>query len=147
MRRGERGAGGLFVVIVIMLAMVAMLAVGVLFRVKTNVDDATQTMASLKTAAAALEQFAGSSGRLPCPADPSKDDGLASPVGAARDCDFTQGTLPWATIGMRRDDAYDAWGWKISYRVYSNTNGSLTQANGASMVNCDTVQAPRPVGP
>jgi len=147
MRRGERGAGGLFVVIVIMLAMVAMLAVGVLFRVKTNVDDATQTTASLKSAAAALEQFAGSSGRLPCPADPSKDDGLASPVGAARDCDFTQGTLPWATIGMRRDDAYDAWGWKISYRVFSNTNGSLTQANGASMVNCDTVQAlnPQPV--
>ena len=43
MRRGERGAGGLFVVIVIMLAMVAMLAVGVLFRVKTNVDDANRT--------------------------------------------------------------------------------------------------------
>jgi type II secretory pathway pseudopilin PulG len=145
--RAERGAGGLFALVVITLAMIAVLALGVLLRVTTNVGDATQTTANLKTAAAALEQFAGASGRLPCPADPSTDNGLASPVGASRDCDFTQGTLPWATIGMRRDDAYDAWGWKISYRVYSNTNGSLTQANGASMVNCDTVQAlnPQPV--
>jgi hypothetical protein len=139
--RAHRGASGLFVVVVIALAMVVILATGVFLRVKTNVDDATQTMTSLKTAAAALEQFAGASGRLPCPADPSQDLGLASPAGASQNCDFTQGTLPWATIGMRRDDAYDAWGWKISYRVYSNTNGSLTQANGASMVNCDTVQA------
>jgi hypothetical protein len=56
-------------------------------------------------------------------------------------CDFPQGTLPWATIGMRRDDAFDAWGWKISYRVFSNTVGSMTQPNGASMVNCDSSQA------
>jgi hypothetical protein len=41
---------------------------------------------------------------------------------------------------MRRDDAIDAWGWKIGYRVYSGTGG-MTQANGASMVNCDTSQA------
>jgi len=142
--RAQRGASGLFVLVVIALAMVAVLALGVFLRVKTNVDDATQTTANLKTAAAALDQFAGASGRLPCPADPSRDTGLASPVGASRDCDFTAGTLPWATIGMRRDDAYDAWGWKISYRVYSNANGSLTQANGASMVNCNTVAPPAP---
>jgi len=45
---------------------------------------------------------------------------------------------------LRREDALDAWGWKISYRVYSGISG-LTQDGGASMVHCDTVE-PTPAG-
>jgi type II secretory pathway pseudopilin PulG len=136
--RRERGAGGIFIVAVLLVTMVVLLAMLTLRRTSTSVDEQQQTKANLATAAAALEQFAGASGRLPCPADPTKDDGVASPNSASVSCDFPQGTVPWATIGMRRDDAFDAWGWKISYRVYSNVTGSLTQDQGASMVNCDT---------
>jgi len=139
--RGQRGASGIFVFVLLLFVVVAMVALLTLSRTKTAVDANTQTTTNLANAAAALEQFASASGRLPCPADPTKDDGLASPNGASVNCNFTQGVLPWSTIGMRRDDAYDAWGWKISYRVYSNVNGSMTQDLGASMVNCDTVQA------
>ena len=141
MKRIPHGLGGVFIFVVLLVAMIAVMAVYSLSRINTNVNDQSQSAANLATAAAALEQFAGSTGRLPCPADPTKDDGLASPNAATINCDFQQGTLPWRTVGMRRDDAFDAWGWKISYRVYSNTAGSMTQDQGASMVNCDTVQA------
>jgi hypothetical protein len=136
----EEGAGGIFIFALLLLTMVVLLAMLTLSRTTSAVDERAQTKANLATAAAALEQFAGSSGRLPCPADPTKDDGLSSPNNATANCLFPQGTVPWATIGMRRDDAFDAWGWKIGYRVYDGNKG-MTQANGASMVNCDTVQA------
>jgi hypothetical protein len=138
--RQERGAGGVFIFALLLLTMVVLLAMLTLSRTTSAVDEQEQTKAHLATAATALEQFAGASGRLPCPADPTKNDGLASPNNASANCDFPQGTIPWATIGMRRDDAFDAWGWKIGYRVYDGNKG-MTQANGASMANCDTVQA------
>jgi hypothetical protein len=135
--RRQDGASGIFVFALLILMLVVMAALFTLSRTRTAVDASSQTTTGLATAAAALEQFAGSSGRLPCPADPATDNGLASPNTASVDCNFPQGTLPWATVGMRRDDAYDAWGWKISYRVYSGAGG-MTQDQGASMVNCDT---------
>lgn len=141
MRSVYRGAGGVFIFALLLFVVIAILAVLTLSRKSTAVDEQVQTSANLTAAATAIDQFAAATGRLPCPADPTKDDGLASPNNASVNCDFPQGTLPWATIGMRRDDAFDAWGWKISYRVYSNIAGSMTQANGASMVNCDTSQA------
>src|SRR6185312_672973 len=145
MKRPQRGAGGIFVFILLLLAMVFIAAMFTLSNTSSSVDLRKQTATSLANAAAALEQFASQSGRLPCPADPTLDTGLAVPNNASVNCTNPTGTLPWATIGMRRDDAIDAWGWKIGYRVYSG-NGGMTQANGASMVNCDTVQALNPVG-
>lgn len=135
------GAGGVFIFAALLLVLIAIAAALLLSRTSTAVQEQGQTTDNLTKAAAALEQYASASGRLPCPADPTKDDGLADPPTANRDCNSTQGTVPWATIGMRRDDAFDAWGWKISYRVYSNTAGSMTQTNGASMVDCDTAEA------
>jgi hypothetical protein len=38
---------------------------------------------------------------------------------------------------MRREDALDGWGRKISYRVFSGAAG-FTQAEGVSMTNCNT---------
>jgi len=141
----ERGAGGVFIFVILLLAVLVVMAMYAVSRTSSNVNDRAQTVASLQAAAAALEQYASATGRLPCPADPTQDTGLASPTGASVNCDFPTnsvgGTLPWQTIGMRRDDSFDAWGWKISYRVYSNTTGALTQAGGASMVNCNSAQA------
>jgi type II secretory pathway pseudopilin PulG len=140
MVRRERGAGGVFIFVVLVLAMIFIVAVFMVSRMSSSLDARAQTTASLAAAAAALEQFASQTGRLPCPANPALDTGLADPNNASVNCNNATGTLPWATIGMRRDDALDAWGWKIAYRVYSG-NGGMTQANGASMVNCDTIQA------
>ena len=54
-------------------------------------------------------------------------------------CTFRNGTVPWVTLGLSADDAVDAWGRKISYRVYDGPTG-MTQALGASMSDCDTVE-------
>ncbi|MGZ5048213.1 MAG: hypothetical protein ACXWF0_13380 [Usitatibacter sp.] len=67
------------------------------------------------------------------------DTGVAVPDAPNATCTFPAGTLPWATLGMNRDDAYDPWSWKISYRVYTGNGGSLTQAGGTSEVNCTTI--------
>jgi len=135
---GERGASGLFILVVLVLVALAVLAVVALNRTTDSTADLQNSTASLAKAGAALEAYAGASGRLPCPANPAVDDGVEVTSGAT-DCQYTQGTLPWTTIGMRRDDAYDAWGHKLSYRVFTGGAGSLTQAGGVSMVNCDSV--------
>ena len=145
MKRAQRGAGAVFIVIVLVIAALVVLAVGAFVRSSNAVSDLGQSTAHLAAAAAALDQFAGASGRLPCPADPAADTGDEVRAGPSFvTCTYPQGTLPWRTIGMRRDDSFDPWGWKISYRVWTNSPsgvGSFTQDNGASMVNCDTVQA------
>ncbi|HLX22543.1 MAG TPA: hypothetical protein VKR38_04270 [Usitatibacter sp.] len=128
---------------ILVLVAVSVLAANLLSRVGSAQDDQNNTMASLKRAAAALDAFAGMTMRLPCPAnpsDPSGDVGVEITSGLA-DCQYRQGTLPWKTIGLSRSDAYDAWGHKISYRVYLGSAGSLVQAGGASMADCDTNEA------
>lgn len=137
MKRPQLGAGGIFIFVLLLLVMVFIAAMFTLSNTKSGVDARSQTATSLANAAAALEQFASQTGRLPCPADPTLDTGIAVPNAATVTCTNETGTLPWATIGMRRDDAIDAWGWKIGYRVYDG-NGGVTQDHGASMVNCDT---------
>jgi hypothetical protein len=136
--RTQHGAGGIFVFAALLLLLVAMGAILVFSRTSTAVQEQGQTTANLSKAAVALDQFVSSTGRLPCPANPAVDDGLAVPDAGSINCTYSDGTVPWRTIGMRRDDAFDAWGWKISYRVYSDVAGSMTQNQGASMVNCDT---------
>ena len=138
MRARAQGASGLFILVILILAALGVLAAVALNRTTDSTSERQNTNTSLAKAGAALEAFAGASGRLPCPANPAVDDGLEVTSGAAG-CQYTQGTLPWTTIGVRRDDAYDAWGHKISYRVFTGGAGSLTQAGGMSMANCDSV--------
>lgn len=122
------------------LALLAILATYVLSRIAASSGDNTQTTARLVAAAEALEAFASNAQRLPCPSDPTADTGLEIPtaVGAAT-CTFPEGTVPWRSIGLKREDAFDSWGRKISYRVYTDA-GSLTQPRGVSMVECDEVE-------
>ena len=138
----HRGAVGAILLVLIVLVLLGVLATYVLSRIATSSGDDTQTTTRLAAAAEALEAFASSALRLPCPADPTADTGQEVPtaVGAAT-CSFPEGTVPWRTVGLKRDDAFDSWGRKISYRVYTGNAGSLTQPGGVSMVNCDTVEA------
>lgn len=140
MRRArQRGVSGLLILAMLMFVVLGVVASYALTRVTTKTGDRGVTMARLNAAAEALEQYAAAAARLPCPADPGVDTGLEVQATAAT-CTFPEGTLPWRTIGMRRDDAFDAWGRKLSYRVYTGNNGSLTQPGGLSMVECDTVE-------
>jgi hypothetical protein len=144
MRRVQSGVSILFVVVVLMVIAGAALAFLALTRTSGGVDRSAETTGHLARVAAALEQFASTSERLPCPANPALDTGDAAPNAPDAACTFANGTVPWRTIGLRREDAIDAWGFKISYRVYSGPTG-LTQPGGASMVHCDTVE-PAPAG-
>ncbi len=103
--RAQRGAGGLFILIIISLVMIAVLALGVFLRMKTNVDEATQTTASLNAASAALEQYRGAQrDGLPCPAEPRPGHGDRSARYGVSTCLFRRtrsaGTIPWTTIGL-----------------------------------------------
>jgi type II secretory pathway pseudopilin PulG len=135
----QRGASIALILVIFVLVLVGLLAMSALNRMSSAVDEKTLTATRVATAANAIEQFAGTTARLPCPADPTVDTGDEVQATAST-CSFDQGTLPWRTIGMRRDDAFDAWGRKISYRVYDGNAGSLTQPRGVSMVECDTVE-------
>ena len=138
------------VVVVMIVVLIAFLAAYAVSRIKGGTEDGGTTATRLAKAVDALEAFAAGAQRLPCPADPTIDttttpadanEGLEriDPANTAR-CAYPEGTLPWRTIGMKRDEALDAWGRKLSYRVYTGNNGSLTQPGGVSMVNCDTTE-------
>lgn len=138
--RREGGATGLLIVLVLVLTMGGYLATSVLARVATSRGDLRETSRRMARATGAIDQFAASAARLPCPADPAATTGLESPVVPTGTCTFGDGTLPWATLGLKSDDAFDTWGRKLSYRVYAGSggggNGSLTRPNGINMVDC-----------
>lgn len=134
------GATGLFVAIVIALMVAALLATLQFLQVNSQGERVTSESTRFDKIKAALVQFAAANSRLPCPATPTADTGDAAPTTASATCTSPTGTVPWKTLGLRRDDAVDSAGWKISYRVYTGA-GSLTQAGGASMVDCDTVES------
>ena len=144
--RRQAGAGGAFIALIIALVALLILAVVSLTRTRGGTEEREQGTAKLNIAAAALDAYASVSARLPCPANPTPatpaDEGIELPnVPNGPTCQFDGGTIPWKTIGMRREDSFDAWGRKISYRVYTGNAGSLTQAGGASMANCDVNEA------
>jgi len=144
MRSRQRGVGMIFLALVAVLVAAATLAFLALTRTSTDVDRSAETTARLARIGEALERFASAAQRLPCPADPAADTGDSVPNAAVippATCANVRGAVPWRTIGLKRDDAFDAWGWKISYRVFPG----FTIEKGASMVDCDTVE-PSPAG-
>ena len=100
-------------------------------------DQQALTQQRLLALRQALVNFASANGRLPCPASGALDTGLAVPNVATVACTNANGTVPWTTLGLPRDAALDAWGRKLSYRVFAGATG-LTRADGASLVNCDS---------
>lgn len=140
MRRARHsGASTLLILLIMVLVLVAFFAAYTLSRVAAGGDDRADTQRRLAAAAAALERFAATNARLPCPADPAGNAGTEVQATAAT-CSFGEGTLPWLTLGLTSDAGLDAWGRKISYRVYTGNRGSFTQPGGVSMVECDTVE-------
>ena len=104
-------------------------------------DQQALTQKRLLALRQALVNFASANGRLPCPASGAADDGQPVPanstVAPTYLCTNRNGTVPWSVLGLTSSDTLDAWGRKISYRVYDGVRG-LTRTDGASMVNCAT---------
>jgi hypothetical protein len=142
--RQQRGASGIFVAVVLILVAAGIIVALAFSKVRSQVEQGGQASATFKIIQDALVQFVAANGRLPCPANPALNTGDADPNVASPTCTSPTGTVPWRTLGIRSDDAIDPWGNKVTYRVYAGVTG-LTQAGGASMVNCDTVE-PSPAG-
>lgn len=124
----------------LLVAATATLALRLAARLEERTGRFAQTQATLQRIQQALRAHVASQGRLPCPADGTLDTGVSAPNAAATLCTARNGTVPWATLGLQRDEALDAWGRKISYRVYDGAAG-MTVAMGASMSDCDTVES------
>ena len=144
-RRGQLGGALLAMVATLLVAASATLAIRMASQVEDRTERFVQTQSHMQRIKLALHAFAASHGHLPCPANGALETGLASPNTATVLCTSRNGTVPWATLGLSPDDALDAWGRKISYRVYDGAAG-MTPAQGASMTDCDTVEA-APVAP
>ena len=145
-RRRQVGGTLLALVAALLVTAAATLAIRMARQIDDRTDRFVQTQDHLKRIRTALHAFAAANGHLPCPANGALDTGVAAPTTAtppATLCTFRNGTVPWVTLGLSADDAVDAWGRKISYRVYDGPTG-MTQALGASMSDCDTVE-PAPV--
>jgi hypothetical protein len=137
--RAQRGVS-LLLILVMLVLLVGFLATYALTRTASFLVDETATAARLKKVGDALDSYAASAKRLPCPANPATDTG-EEVTATASTCSFDEGTLPWKTIGLGRADGYDEWGFKLSYRVYVNGgDGSLTQPRGIDMTHCDSGQ-------
>ena len=111
-------------------------------------DQQALTQKRLLALRQALVNFASVNGRLPCPADGALLPGDVNLGLERRAANGTclvvagipimnRGVVPWTTLGLPGDEALDAWGRKVSYRVFEGTTG-LTRAGGASMVECDS---------
>lgn len=145
MNRRQGGASGVFIIVVLLLIAAAALAVMALSRGVAKNERSALAVSTMKSVQDALVQFVAANGRLPCPANPALDTGDEIRDGLLVACANAAGTVPWRTLGIRRDLSLDPWTNKISYRVYAAAAGSLAQEDGASMVNCDLVE-PAPAG-
>jgi hypothetical protein len=141
MKRKQLGVSLLLVGVMLILIVGAILGFLALFGTSHAGASLADTATRLSKAQQALEQYAATTGRLPCPADPTSASGDEVPpiLGVCPTLAATppRGAIPWRTIGLRGEDALDAWAWKISYRVFDGSTG-LTQPGGASMVQCTT---------
>jgi hypothetical protein len=145
-RSRQLGASALMIVVIMLLVMAGILAGYALSRVAAGRNDRNETDTRLAVVAAALDRFAAANGYLPCPADPGANTGVPEPKPLAlKKCQHADdGTVPWSVLGLVADAGLDAWGRKISYRVYTGPRtgpnigkGSLTQPRGVNMVECD----------
>jgi hypothetical protein len=135
--RPQRGLAAAVVVIVVILAIVALILGRATSRSDVDLDRRGATDAALTRVSKAIVEFAALNRRLPCPARGDLDTGDADPVGATANCATPGGVVPWKTLALRREDALDGWGRKVSYRVFSGATG-FTQTDGVSMTNCNS---------
>src|SRR5471032_1633839 len=105
----------------IVLIIVGLMLSGMLsaYQSQTEANRIRETRHAMSEARDAIIGFALSNGHLPCSANPTLVNtavGAGQEVrsGATGSCTYTDGVLPWATLGVKE---LDAWGKRYSYRV------------------------------
>lgn len=124
----------------VVLVIVALLA-GYFFSTGTQfieIGKRKETETKLKAIEEALAGYVAVHGRLPCPADGSRDLSyslLGHEHGSAGGCSDNQqnGVVPWVTIGLSEADTVDGWNRRFTYRV----GQYLWVAGGMDMTKCD----------
>lgn len=140
-RRGGRERG----YVLLSIAVILLIGLGLVALSRYN-SNATRAAAQAGEADPRLERlrdalvnFVSVNAYLPCPADGAAGNGLPQPAGPTSNCTSPAGTVPWAALGLSRDEALDPYLTQVSYRVYSGPAG-FTQADGASAAKCDRVR-------
>jgi len=144
--RAHRGSMIFAIVLVLMTLAVIILAVKAGSVITGTGQRLTGTQGMMTRIQQSLVQYVATYGELPCPANPSATNNVAGePDGVAptvpptpvTNCTYPGGVVPWKALGLTVSDVTDPWGRLISYRVFDGPIG-LTQAQGASKVDCDT---------
>jgi len=135
----QRGASLLLFVVGLLLLAATVFAIRLLGPAKRGALQAEVTAENIAAVQSAILAYVAVNGHIPCPANPAPaNDGQSAPLPPSTSCTSPNGVVPWATLGIAPDVALDGWNRRISFRVLDGATG-LTQAGGASMVNCDTL--------
>jgi len=113
-RRLTFSRGFSLVEMAVVLVIVALFIAGMMLPLSAQQDIRArqETEKALANIRDTLFGFAVTTGRLPCPADPTIVSGSAG--AGTENCALTQGVIPWATLGLPETDA---WGRRFTYRV------------------------------
>ena len=126
-RRKFAGGAALAMIATLLVVAATTLAIRMTRQVEDRTERVSKTQARMERIRAALHAYAVTQGRLPCPVAGATPDnsptgaGLAAPPGpSVTTCAARDGTVPWVSLGLRSEEAQDAWGRKISYRVFDD---------------------------
>ncbi len=141
--RRQRGLVALLLAAAILTSVATALVIRQANSVRQAGDQISVTNARLEAVRKAMVYFVMNNGRLPCPADGDIAIGLATAGAEARTAAtgactaMARGVAPWVTLGLLEAEGQDAWGRRLSYKVYAGVTG-LTVDGGALITNCDS---------
>lgn len=130
----QRGGIVMPMILSILVLGASMLALQAAKQTRQPLEAQRTTVQRMDSLEKALRAYVVLHQQLPCQADGTVDTGQASPSPCVMPAD---GTVPWATLGLQKDDAVDGWNRKISYRVFAgNTalpNATVLRVNDAGL--------------
>jgi len=151
-RHAPRAQGFSLVEMAMVLLVVGVLAALFLPATNTMMDNnrRKETRTKLESLESAITRFVMTNRRLPCPADGALDVtdvnfGVEIGVPATGVCNvLDRGVVPWRTLGLGVNDAVDAWGTLVTYRLWARTTAapgnnvstSLAMNNGMDFSDC-----------
>jgi prepilin-type N-terminal cleavage/methylation domain-containing protein len=157
-RRRPPQAGFTLVEIAVVLLIVAFLTVAGVRLLSSTQEGlrARLTRQNMDAVKAALQAFMVRAGRLPCPAEETDNPSDATygieatptagacPGTTGLDSVAFRGVVPWKTLGMTTETAFDGWGRQITYAV-TNTATSLTTATLSGLGGSMTLHTAAPI--
>ena len=146
--RDQRGLVALLLAVAILTTVATTLVIRQANAVRSSGNKIALTNQRLEAIRLNLVNFVTVNGRLPCPEPYASVAGAALPQGSSTDCgvvpltDAPSGAVPWKDLGLVSSDVLDAWGRKISYRVFSG--GAIGVAGKPITVDDPLIPLPLP---